>query len=473
MKKKQLPILLTAALLGISVSACGVNDNGSAGQSSSEITADQDGGSDTEDSGQSIEDTEPAQAQTSAASDDSAKNDMSVANKDAAETENGAEAASCPVSVTLQETHDEIKAEDGTVLLENTMSMPVVSIEGAEDAAAKINADIETYFNLSADTETLEMAKSDYEASQADKDGGWFHGYAQSVTAEVIRMDDKVLSLEITSYSDTGGAHGNYGITGLNYNVKTGEAIDLYGLTDDYEAFHAAALDYIVNLADTPTYREKLFDPSKNDIDSALFEGANWSFSQSGIRFFSDPYVLGPYASGEIYFTLPYQKAYDLRLKEDYRYHGNFMEERYYTSQYDSDTMETLIDGTPEYYFDLNGDGAEEGIAFYGQTYASGNESAQDALYIDGKDWGSVVAEALGDAPSRGFQENYYALYDRNPADGLTEIAVLFTEFRDENGNDYDAHRPYTYLFQYTADQELVFTERLDGYITNPLSTGT
>lgn len=466
MKKKSLSVLLAASLLALSAGACGTDNTAPSGQEEPDITPIDSAPADTEETAQQTENTDHPENQEVP--------DTDVTSEDASKPGEGA--ASSPVSVTFEETRDEIKADDGTVLLENSTSMPVVAIEGADDIAAKINADIETHYNLSSDEETLEMAKSDYEASQADEDGGWFHGYAQSVTANVTRMDDKVLSLEITAYSDTGGAHGNYGVIGKNYDIKTGELISLEDLTGDYDAFHAAALDYIVNLTETPTYQEKLFGPSKDDLDSALFEWGKWVFTQSGISFMSDPYVLGPYAAGEIYFRIPYEKAYDLGLKEAYRYDGNFMEERYYTSHYDTNTMETVIDGTPEYSFDLNGDGTEEGIAFYGQIYSTESsdksESEKYGLYIDGTNWGNVVWEALGDAPSNGYSENFYALYDSDPSDDLTEIAVLFTEFGeyDEETGRSDTH-PYTYLFQYTAENELQFKERLDGFITNPLST--
>ncbi len=463
MKRKHLSILLAASLLAISASACGADNAAPSEQAPlDDSPSEEEVPADIEETDQSTENT--------GNTEDAEDSDTNVTNADAAESEENT-AAPSPVSVTFQESNDEIKADDGTLLLENSTSMPVVAIEGADDIAAKINADIETHYNLSADEETLEMAKSDYESSLADEDGSWFRGYAQSVTADVTRMDDSVLSLELTSYLDMGGAHGNYGVVGLNYNVKTGELISLDDLAEDYAAFHATALDYIVNLAETPTYQEKLFGPSKDDLDSALFEWGSWVFTQSGISFMSDPYTLGPYAAGEIYFRLPYEKAYELGLKEEYRYNGNFMEERYYTSQYDTDTMEPLIDGTPEYSFDLNGDGTEEGIAFYGQIYSTESESEKYGLYIDGKNWGNVVYEEIGPAASNGYFHSSYALYDSDPSDGLTEIAVLFTAFGeyDEESGRSDTY-PYTYLFQYTADKELQFKERLDGYITNPLT---
>ncbi len=463
MKRKHLSILLAASLLALSASACGADNAAPSEQAPlDDSPSEEEVPADIEETDQSTENT----GNTEGAED----SDTNVTNADAAESEENT-AAPSPVSVTFQESSDEIKADDGTVLLENSTSMPVVAIEGADEAAAKINADIAKYYNLSSDQETVELARLDYEASQADEDGGWFRGYSQSVYADVTRMDDSVLSLEVTSYSDTGGAHGNYGAVGLNYNVKTGELISLEDLAEDYAAFHATALDYIVNLAETPTYQEKLFGPSKADLDSALFEWGSWVFTQSGISFMSDPYALGPYAAGEIYFRLPYEKAYELGLKEEYRYNGNFMEERYYTSQYDTDTMEPLIDGTPEYSFDLNGDGTEEGIAFYGQIYSPENESEKYGLYIDGKNWGDVVYEEIGPAASNGYFHSSYALYDSDPTDGLTEIAVMFAEFDgslSEEGPTERSH--YTYLFRYTKENELQFHERLDGYITNPLS---
>lgn len=460
MKKKSLSVLLAASLLALSAGACGTDNTPPSEQERSETPS-----ADNEDTVGTEKTDNPEMSL-----EITGEGDTIVINDNPAESDETA-AASTRVSVTFEETRDEIKADDGTLLLENSTSKPVVAIEGADEIAAKINADIATHYNLSSDEETPEMAKSDYEASLADEAGGWFHGYAQSVTAEITRMDDKVLSMELTSYLDMGGAHGNYGVIGKNYNVKTGELISIDDLTEDYAAFHATALDYIVNLAETPIYQEKLFGPTKNDLDTALFEGGSWVFTQSGISFFADPYSLGPYASGEIYFRIPYEKAYDLGLKNDYHYDGNFMEERYYTSHYDTDTMETVIDGAPEYNFDLNGDGTEEGIAFYGQLYSDESESEKYGLYIDGTNWGNVMEEALGDAPSNGYFENYYALYDSDASDNLTEIAVLFTDFGeyDEETGRSDDH-PYTYLFQYTADKELQFKERLDGHITNPVS---
>lgn len=456
---QQFFILPAAALLAFSLSACAAADISSSGS---------EGAGDLSGTENAVRDT----AGEAGENDTDDVNDTGVINDIPADADSADR-----IQVTIKKTHEEFKADDGTLLLTSDTEMPVVSIEGAEDIADKINRDMETYYAdfSSDDDEVLEWAKSDYEERKGTDEEAWFHNYTQNVSVSVTRMDDRVLSYKLTAGAYVGGAHGDYGSVSKNYDMATGELIRFEDLAEDISRFHAGALDYMVNLAETPSYKERLFEPTKADIDDALFQTGSWSFTGSGIRFFSDPYVLGPYSSGEIGFTLPYEKAYSIGLKDAYRYTGNFMEERYYTSQYDTDTMEIAeIDGTPEYYFDLNGDGTEEGIAFYGLVYAPETESGQYVLSIDSTDYGSVIQTQL-EAPGRnGYADTTYVLYDMDPSDPFTEIAVLFTEFKDDgSASGITSYLPYTYLFRYTGEKELVFVERREGYITNPLPPDT
>ena len=450
-KMKRSFILPAAALLAVSLSACAAADTSPSGQTASDA---------------SLTGTDEAVKDTAETTDE---NDTSVTEENTSQASNSTDR----IQVTIQKTHEEFKADDGTILLTNDTEMPVVSIQGAEDIAAKINQDIEEYYaDFSDDDEVLEWARSDYEERQGTDEEAWFNGYTQDVTVSVTRMDDRVLTYKLTAGAYTGGAHGNYGSVAKNYDMATGELIRFEDLAEDISRFHAAALDYMVNLAETPSYKERLFEPTKADLDSVLFQTGSWVFTGSGIRFFSDPYALGPYSSGEIGFTLPYEKAYEIGLKDAYRYTGNFMDERYYTSQYDANMENIPIEGEPEYYFDLNGDGTEEGIAFYGFVYDAESEDGKISLYIDGKDWGDVIRDQIN--PNGGYLEETYLLYDEGPSDDLTEIAVLFTEFYDDGSDSGITGRHYyTYLFQYTPEKELKFTKRLDGYITNPLPPDT
>lgn len=453
-------LLLTAVLLALSAGACGAEATSSGQQ------ADNGESAGIQSESKEPQNTASAEDGTDDENESDKNSDTDVTNDPSGAGEN----ASSKITVTFQETLNEIKADDGTVILTNSVQMPVVSIEGAEDIAEKINADISAYYESFSIDETLSMAKEDYAASLGE-DGWEFRGYDAAVTAKVTRMDDAVISFELVSSSYTGGAHGNYGSIGRNYDAKTGELLSFDEISEDYEAFHATVLDYMVNLAETPSYKDKLFEnPSKADLDSALFRPESWVFTLSGVSFMIDPYLLGPYSSGEIYFMLPYEKAYDLGLKGDYRYNGNFVEERYYIYKYDSETYEPIIDETPDCYFDLDGDGTEEGLAFYGYYVDPDTAEGRYAFYIDGKDYGDVIKDELQNIADNGYLETTYALYHADAPDGgVPAIAVLFTEFGDGETSDGSwVSYPRSYIFGYTKEKGLYYMYWTEGYVTQP-----
>lgn len=460
MRQKSLLILLTTALLSAGLSACGTKNNSDSdtGLEISPISDDEDStGAETENPQDASQAGDTAE-NTADDSDTDVISDISDSGQQGDEDN--------PVSVTFEKSIDEIKSDDGTVICTNSVQMPVVSIKGAEDIAEKINADLEEYYKTfsTGNNGTVEMAREDYAASLGE-DGWDFLGYSTDISVKVTRMDDAVISFQITLYDFTGGAHGNYGSGGRNYSAKTGELLSFDEISGDYEAFHATVLDYMINLAESPAYKDKLFGPpSKDDLDSALFDGDNWVFTRSGISFLAAPYVLGPYASGEIAFMLPYEKAYELGLKEDYRYNGNFVDERYYIYKSDPETFEPIVDGTPDCYFDLDGDGTEEGLAFYGQIVDPETGESSYAFYIDGKDYGDVINDELENINDNGYMENTYALYHADAPDGgVPTIAVLFTEL----GEGEDRY-PRSFIFGYTKEKGLYYMYWEEGFVTMP-----
>lgn len=466
MKKKSLIVLFAASVFALSANACGTDKQAPSEQGQLEISPIDGGAAD----GAEGAGSEGVAAGNSESAESAGSSDTDVTND--VPDESTEDQAAFPVSVTFEENTDEIKADDGTVIFTNSVQRPVVHIEGADEIAEKINADLETYYAaFSTDnSETLNLAKEDYAASQGE-DGWDFLGYATDVSAKATRLDDSIISFQITLYDFTGGAHGNYGSACRNYSAKTGELLALDEIAEDSEAFHATALDYMINLADTPAYQGRLFGPpSKTDLDDALFQTDHWIFTRSGISFLAAPYVLGPYASGEIAFMLPYEKAYDLGLKEDYRYNGNFVEERYYIYEYDPETFEPVVDGTPDYYFDLDGDGTEEGLAFYGQVVDPATGESRYAFYIDGKDYGDVIKDSLPIMGDNGYLESTYALYHADaPNGGVPAVAILLTlsgEEADSDGNPIST--PCSYIFSYTKEKGLNYLYWDEGFVTLP-----
>lgn len=467
MRKKSLSlqrsaVLLTAVLLALSAGACGAEAAPSGQEADSGESA-----------GTQSESKEP---QNTASTGDSTDGEIeSDTNSDTAVTSDipNAEEQKTPVSpvtVTFQRTLDETKADDGKIIHTNSAQLPVVSIEGAAEIAEMINADLAAYYDTFTAGEAISLAKEDYAASLGE-DGWDFLGYSSDISAKVTRADDAVISFELTSYEYTGGAHGNGGIVGRNYSAKTGELLAFDDISEDYEAFHATVLDYMINLAETPAYKAKLFgSPSGNDLDSVLFTPDSWVFTLSGISFLSNPYALGPHSSGTIHFMLPYEKAYDLGLKADYRYNGDFVDERYYIDTYDPETGEHVVDGTPDCYFDLDADGTKEGLAFYGYYVDPATAEGKYAFYIDGKDYGDVIMDELQNIADNSYMETTYALYHADASNANTAaIAVLFTEFGEgEDANGDPVRSPRSFIFGYTKEKGLHYLYWTEGYVTLP-----
>ena len=141
-----------------------------------------------------------------------------------------------------------------------------------------------------------------------------------------------------------------------------------------------------------------------------------------------------------------------------------------FRSKCDPDTFEPIVDDEPDCYFDLDGDGTEEGLAFYGQVVDPATGESRYAFYIDGKDYGDVINDELQNINTNGYMESTYALYHADgPDGGVPAIAVLFTEFGEgEDANGDPLRYPRSYLFGYTKEKGLYYLYSEDGFVTLP-----
>ena len=409
MKKKFIYAALASAML--LCSACGKQD----GESNSETTTNENAAESSDTVNVSATDTD-----TSASTDGDAADNTEQ---------------SISVSIDLQTEENNETAEDGTSIYTSVITYPIVTIEGNETAAEKINADILTRVDaFRADTMVLDMAKEGYEYTLTEESEYPFLGYESDLDFVVARSDSNVISFAVTYFEYAGGAHGNYMTIGVNYSPRTGELIDFTALSENADSFHADTFAFIQELASSESYQEKLFpDTPSEELESALYDDEKWYFSTSGLVFISDPYMLGPYASGTITFTIPYQDLEEMGLKEDYRYEGNL-------------TVE-LGDGY-SYTIDINGDGSEDTIELY-TSYDENADGTGDFfphLIINDIDiaqgYNEELSEILIPWPA-------VALYDMNAEDDTIEIAIILTQTNEATGAS-DAVS--THFFRYEKD---------------------
>jgi Protein of unknown function (DUF3298) len=105
-------------------------------------------------------------------------------------------------------------------------------------------------------------------------------------------------------YSFTGGAHPNHYTSLSNYNLNTGDLIELEDIMADTSAFKGivekALNDYISTLKDDASDKEMYF------WGKAFYLPANFAIQENGLYFIYNPYEIAAYALGAQEFTIPY-----------------------------------------------------------------------------------------------------------------------------------------------------------------------
>ncbi len=356
-----------------------------------------------------------------------------------------------PVSIFLYSEKRSTEAMNDKIIYTSTCTYPIVTIEGNENAADKINADIQAIVDdFYADTSSLEWAKDEYEAHY--NTNLYIYTYSDSVEFSVVRADNNVISFLVTNEWYGGGAHSLYGSTGLNYDTRTGELIDFTDLSENADAFHQDTLAFHQSLAASNSYQKILFPDTfnaafndSNDLEKILYQSGRWYLSTSGLVFFSHPYELGPFAAGEIEFTIPYSDLEEMGFQEKYAYDG----------------PQTIPLQTEEVcFFDLNGDGKDEEIQFYIEQPGSANTNLH--FIINATDYAAEHEQLSSQLSGHPWTKCF--LYDMDTEDEAIEIAFQMNTF------DWDEDRaiPTTFFYRYDKNGQLDYLGKAESGITNP-----
>lgn len=183
---------------------------------------------------------------------------------------------------------------------------------GDKAVAEKINASIETtiinYLKFedieNKDVSTIEASitnfnnaynqfKSDFPESVMEWDA--------QIDGEVMYHSEVVITIALTSYQNTGGAHGLLNISFLNFDVETGESISNADLFSDFSAFKKIAEQHFTNeIADK---KDQYFEPEKFTLP------ANIGFDDEGLFLLYNAYEIAPYSTGLTEIHIPFEEV--------------------------------------------------------------------------------------------------------------------------------------------------------------------
>ena len=117
------------------------------------------------------------------------------------------------------------------------------------------------------------------------------------IDGEVIYKSPEIISLAITSYINTGGAHGISIVSFLNFKAATGEKISNEQLITDLEGFKKVVKPY--------------FDKTITNENIPIFDTNNFhlpiniGYTEDGLVLLYNTYEIAPYSSGIIEFRIP------------------------------------------------------------------------------------------------------------------------------------------------------------------------
>lgn len=174
--------------------------------------------------------------------------------------------------------------------------------------------------------ELLTNAKAD--KAERDKQGFPFNGYSSSTEFKTAGQSARLLSLSVDASSYTGGAHGNYGTTGLLWDrqaQKEIEVVDLFAAAPNMDRLLTQPWCDALNKArsekrEEPVGGEGMFDECpKLDEISIIPTDKDGNGKLERLMLVADPYVAGPYAEGDYEIELPVTPDLIAAIRTEYR----------------------------------------------------------------------------------------------------------------------------------------------------------
>jgi len=215
-------------------------------------------------------------------------------------------------------------AEGEQLILTFSYVTPHVTIPGREAASAAINEYIamldETYYtgNDYGDGSSdgyygmLEQAEDNF--TYVRETGADFPlEFSCERSADVERADGRVLSLDFSTYSYAGGAHGFYVTRSYVFDTETGEVVSFNSLSDDMAALRSYLVQHMMEMVETDElYHDAIasYVPAENLEKSlgALLRDGSWYLTNDALVIFSDLYEISSYAAGIQSFRFPFEE---------------------------------------------------------------------------------------------------------------------------------------------------------------------
>jgi hypothetical protein len=169
--------------------------------------------------------------------------------------------------------------------------------------------------------EDFEFFKSDYDTAfpvLSEEEKKWMEEspysfqWEQQINWEVLLNENYLLGVRALFYQYTGGAHGNFGFSNVNFDLRTGRQLTLEGLLKPgfEQELTGLLLQELMR-----QYRAPGLDELSEQgffLEEGLPLNGNFFLQKNGIGFTYNPYEIAAYALGSIDILIPWKSLQPL-----------------------------------------------------------------------------------------------------------------------------------------------------------------
>lgn len=179
------------------------------------------------------------------------------------------------------------------------LKIPVINDMDNKTLQNKINTKFEKDI-LNFKNDFVNMAKKDFESAQKEKYE--FRPYEIVVSYEVKQIKNDILSISVTYYEYTGGAHGMADVVTSNIDMKTGKYLKLSDMFKDGNGYKKIINKEIKRQIDVN--KENYFSQEQEGFKS-ISNDQSFYIKNGNVVVYFGLYSIAPYSSGIPEFKIP------------------------------------------------------------------------------------------------------------------------------------------------------------------------
>ena len=205
----------------------------------------------------------------------------------------GKECAECPkIKIAIPRALDELTVSEA---INNALEEEIIGLLSFDEEKTIINMQ-----------EAMASFTQSYNALRLkfpDETVGW----EAEISGEVIYEDEAIITIELNSYTFTGGAHGYGSIVLLNFDKLKGTELENWELFEDYEGFQKFAETRFKIQEDIP--QDENINATGFMFERDTFHlSENIGYTENGVQLIYNQYEVASYADGPIVLKLPYSE---------------------------------------------------------------------------------------------------------------------------------------------------------------------